>query len=110
MLTREISILDLDHLRIASLLLTHVDELCQEYISELEDPIPGPLYVQWVDDNDGHYDSVFLDLTDRNRLQAFIRLMRNPGPYDGGSEYIFERYMSIAISLLYESQDIFWVG
>ena len=110
MLTREISILDLDHLRIASLLLTHVDELCQEYISELEDPIPGPLYVQWVDDNDGHYDSVFLDLTDRNRLQAFIRLMRNPGPYDGGCEYMFERYMSIAISLLYEPQDISWVG
>ena len=91
-------------------MLKCVEVVCEEYISELQDPVPGPLYLQWGEDNVGRDSSVFLDLNDKRRLQAFIQLMRAPGPYDGGSTYVFERYMDIAISLVYEPRDITWVG
>ena len=106
----DLDISDLYHIPRALLLLKCVETVCEEYISELQDPVPGPLYLQWGEDNVGHDSSVFLDLNDNRRLQAFIQLMRAPGPYDGGSTYVFERYMDIAISLVYEPRDITWVG
>lgn len=76
---------------------------------------PSPEYLfRWVpsnqDTSDSSYTGVYLDMETERRRSAFIRLMRNPGPYDGGKDYIFERFMHVVISLLFETEDLCWVG
>ncbi|CAL1711500.1 unnamed protein product [Somion occarium] len=38
---------------------------------------------------------------------SVLRLMRAPGPYEGGVDYLFERFMKVAVSLLFDTSIAF---
>ncbi|CAL1711510.1 unnamed protein product [Somion occarium] len=41
---------------------------------------------------------------------SVLRLMRAPGPYEGGVDYLFEKFMKVAISLLFDTSIAFLKG
>ena len=68
------------------------------------DPLPGQKHIDWID---GSEDTSTLE-TCMNRIvshpferSAFLRLMRGPGMYDGCVDYVYERFMRVAISLMF---------
>ncbi|CAL1706355.1 unnamed protein product [Somion occarium] len=52
--------------------------------------------------------SVFINtiLERRAHRASLVRLMRAPGPYDGGADFVFEKYMKVAISLLFDTDHL----
>ncbi|KAK7692392.1 hypothetical protein QCA50_004017 [Cerrena zonata] len=102
---------DVEH-RIAQIILDHIEKVSDRHTAYFrsENKVDTTFHLRWVEAYNEQHNSVALDLSTRNRLLAFIRIMRNPGPYDGGSDYIFERYMNIVISMLLEPEDICWVA
>lgn len=78
--------------------------------------VVGDLHLRWIakdSDHDARYDGVSgisLNLEDQSCRSAFIRLMRSPGPFDGGDDYVFEKYMNVVISFLFQPDDVRWVN
>lgn len=105
---------------LASLILIHVEKVCEEHVKYMVEkdirsglsPFPEYLlrWVPWTANDSFDGTGVYLDIASKGRLSAFIRLMRNPGPYDGGNDYMFERFMRVVISLFFESEDLHWIG
>lgn len=115
-----------------SLLLGYTEKVCFKHLDRLGRdglsiyPIPLrheefiPLgsdkpqcLLQWVQNRDqkGELTKTYLDLDDENCRLAFVQLMRNPGPYDGGSGHILERRIShSAISMIFGPEAIYWTG
>ncbi|CAL1706353.1 unnamed protein product [Somion occarium] len=52
--------------------------------------------------------SVFINtiLERRAHRASLLRIMRAPGPYDGGADLLFERYIKVAISLLFDNNHL----
>ena len=102
--------------QLASLILANVDKVCAANVEELASELLASgreFHIRWLrkpnDEQDN--DRVLLDIDDNDDcLHAFILLMRNPGPYDEGKEFIFSKYVNIAISQLFDSRDVRLVG
>ncbi|CAL1711496.1 unnamed protein product [Somion occarium] len=41
---------------------------------------------------------------------SVLRLMRAPGPYEGGVDYMFEKFVKVAVSLLFDTNIVFLKG
>ncbi|KAK7692391.1 hypothetical protein QCA50_004016 [Cerrena zonata] len=52
---------------------------------------------------------VGLPLTPRSHIQAILRLMRCPRMCDGNEDRLFERYIKVAIHLLFPEEDVYLV-
>lgn len=102
-----------------SLLLNYAVKVCDYHLQLIEPKrtsgSENALHLQWVvRDGNAHHDGalstgVDLDIQDGNRRLAFIRLMRSPGPFDGGDGYVFERYMNVVLSLLFQPEDVYYM-
>ena len=98
------------------MILTKVDKVCAANVEELASELPASgreFHIRWPrkpnDEQDN--DRVLLEIDGNDDcLQAFILLMRNPGPYDEGKEFVFSKYVNIAISQLFDSRDVRLVG
>lgn len=71
-------------------------------------------HLQWSDNADiaVSYPNPFISFfsTDTSshskRSSALLLLMRSPWLYDAGSDYMFERYLKLAMSMLFDSSQI----
>ena len=102
--------------QLASLTLARVDEVCAANVEELPSELltsGREFHIRWLKKHNDEQDNdrVLLDFDGNDDcIHAFILLMRNPGPYDGGMEPIFSKYVNIAISQLFDSRDVCLVG
>lgn len=47
--------------------------------------------------------------TDSRSLDALLRLLRFPTRFDGGADFIFEKYVKVALTLLFAPEDFLCV-
>ncbi|CAL1706414.1 unnamed protein product [Somion occarium] len=100
------------------LIIGHVEHVAQMHVSDWRERFTlanGTFFhLAWGQDEEmaaqKHTKNILdVGLRDRRHVAAIIRLMRTPGPFEGGSDYIFEKYMKVAVSLLYENGDIHFI-
>ncbi|CAL1706372.1 unnamed protein product [Somion occarium] len=101
--------LELDTLKV---LLDATEQVARYHLSEWnETHRHRTFHIEWIDE--GEIESVRLTdplsvfintiLERRAHRASLLRIMRAPGPYDGGADFLFEKYLKVAISLLFDS-------
>lgn len=90
------------HVKLAAQL--HTEDFSEDYhlkwildkseLSLLETSEPHTTFHNALLDMDGH------------SVQALLRLMRIPTRFEGGTDFMFERYIQVALTLLFEPEDI----
>lgn len=98
------------------IILDVVDQVAR-YLFLLEEPMHG--HLQWIDEPEASrlVNDVSLPtdismnkiLTSLPQRMALAQLMRAPGLYDGCVDYVFERLIKVAVSLLFSDTDRFFL-
>lgn len=52
--------------------------------------------------------NALLDIDSRS-VQALLRIMRIPTRCEGGTDFMFEKYIQVALTLLFEPEDILFI-
>lgn len=108
--------------RAIQIILSYVEQARDNRIMEPElESKEKTFHFQWIKADDDEVDSALdgstvtkrtLEVDFRNQprfTQALIRLLRTPQPYDGSNDYVFEKYVKVAVSLFFDPSDIYFI-
>lgn len=62
-----------------------------------------------VDEPQTSIHNTLLDINS-NGVEALLRIMRTPGYSEGGTDFMFEKYIQVVLTLLFEPEDLLSLG
>lgn len=62
-----------------------------------------------IDEPQTSIHNTLLDINS-NGVEAFLRIMRTPGWSEGGTDFMFEKYIQVVLALLFEPEDLLSLG